>query len=248
MAEFWETAFTKMQMAWGLEPTVSASLARPYFARAGAKDVLIPGIGYDRNAKPFLERGTSVTGIAISETAIAHARSRLGLEIPIVHGSVTDMPFDRRQYDGIFCFGLVHSSLAVQPGGAHSRGAERSCRSRRCGRSASRQVRGDGDDLPPLVPRSLRRTEVDADGHVEGSCPIAAPIELSSHESTVAARAARETVEFCGETAKPLGSLLGASVCRPSPLVGHERKMAQRSALRHAIGRGNLLNSLWKCC
>lgn len=50
----------------------------------------------------------SVTGIEISETAIALARSRLGLEIPIVHGSVTDMPFDRRQYDGIFCFGLVY--------------------------------------------------------------------------------------------------------------------------------------------
>ena len=108
MTEFWETAFNKMQMAWGLEPTVSASLARDYFARAGAKDVLIPGIGYGRNAKPFLERGMSVTGIEISETAIALARSRLGLEIPIVHGSVTDMPFDRRQYDGIFCFGLVY--------------------------------------------------------------------------------------------------------------------------------------------
>lgn len=49
-----------------------------------------------------------VTGIEISETALALARSRLGLEIPIVHGSVTDMPFDRRQYDGIFCFGLVY--------------------------------------------------------------------------------------------------------------------------------------------
>ncbi|HKO53920.1 MAG TPA: class I SAM-dependent methyltransferase [Polyangiaceae bacterium] len=106
--EFWETAFSKMQTAWGLEPTVSASLARDYFAGVGAKDVLIPGIGYGRNAKPFLECGMSVTGIEISETAIALARSRLGLEIPIVHGSVTDMPFDGRQYDGIFCFGLIY--------------------------------------------------------------------------------------------------------------------------------------------
>ena len=108
MTEFWETAFTQMQLAWGLEPTASASLACDYFAGAGVKDVLIPGIGYGRNAKPFLERGMSVTGIEISETAIALARSRLGLEIPIVHGSVTDMPFDRQQYDGIFCYGLVY--------------------------------------------------------------------------------------------------------------------------------------------
>jgi SAM-dependent methyltransferase len=87
---------------------LSASLARDYFARFGAKDVLIPGIGYGRNAKPFLENGMSVTGIEISDTAIALGRSRLGLEIPIFHGSVTDMPFDQRQYDGIFCFGLVY--------------------------------------------------------------------------------------------------------------------------------------------
>lgn len=30
----------------------------------------------------------------------------------------------------------------------------------------ARRVRGDGDDLPPLVARPLRRTEVDADDHV----------------------------------------------------------------------------------
>ena len=108
MSEFWETAFSKMQLAWGLEPTASACLAGDDFSRAGTKDVLIPGIGYGRNAKPFLDRGMSVTGIEISETAIALARSRLGLEIPIFHGSVVDMPFDRRLYDGIFCYGLVY--------------------------------------------------------------------------------------------------------------------------------------------
>ena len=108
MTEFWENAFTKMQLGWGLEPTASALLACDFFARMGVKDVLIPGIGYGRNARPFLSRGMSVTGIEISETAIALARERLGLEIPIFHGSVTDMPFDQQQYDGIFCHGLIY--------------------------------------------------------------------------------------------------------------------------------------------
>ncbi len=108
MSEFWETAFSKMQLAWGLAPTASAILASELFARAGVTDVLIPGIGYGRNAKPFLDRGMSVTGIEVSATAIALARSRLGLKIPIVHGSVTDMPFDQRQYGGVFCYGLVY--------------------------------------------------------------------------------------------------------------------------------------------
>jgi hypothetical protein len=31
-------------------------------------------------------------------------------------------------------------------------------------------VRGDGDDLPPLVARPLRRTEVDADDHLDLGC------------------------------------------------------------------------------
>lgn len=108
MTEFWEAAFTKMQLGWGLEPTTSALLACERLAQVGAKQILIPGIGYGRNAGPFIERGMAVTGIEISETAIELARSQLGLDIPIFHGSVTDMPFDDRKYDAVFCYGLIH--------------------------------------------------------------------------------------------------------------------------------------------
>lgn len=109
MTELWETMFADRQMmVWGPDPTRSALFARDYFAQHGVKDVLIPGIGYGRNAKPFLERGMSVTGIEISETAIALARSQMGLDIPIHHGSVTDMPYDNREYDGVFSYALLH--------------------------------------------------------------------------------------------------------------------------------------------
>jgi SAM-dependent methyltransferase len=106
--EFWEVAFTEKQLMWGLKPTASARYARDTFARAGAKDVLIPGIGYGRNAPPFLDAGMRVTGIEISEGAIALARSKLGLQIPIHHGSVAGMPFDANLYDAIFCYGLIY--------------------------------------------------------------------------------------------------------------------------------------------
>ena len=108
MTEFWESAFTEKQLMWGREPAKSAIFAGDYFARMGVKDVLIPGVGYGRNARVFLERGMSVTGIEISDTAISLARSQLGLDIPIYHGSVAKMPYDRRQYDGVFCYGLVY--------------------------------------------------------------------------------------------------------------------------------------------
>ncbi|NWA24979.1 class I SAM-dependent methyltransferase [Pseudomonas gingeri] len=108
MTEFWESAFTENQLMWGFEPTLSALFANDYFVKRGVKDVLIPGIGYGRNAKVFLAHGMSVTGIEISDTAIALARSQLDLQIPIHHGSVSDMPYDTRQYDGIFCYGLIY--------------------------------------------------------------------------------------------------------------------------------------------
>ena len=108
MTEFWESAFTEKQLMWGREPAKSAIFAKDYFARMGARDVLIPGVGYGRNARPFLEQGMSVTGIEISDTAISLARSQLGLDIPIYHGSVAEMPYDDQQYDGIFCYGLIY--------------------------------------------------------------------------------------------------------------------------------------------
>lgn len=71
------------------------------------KDILIPGIGYGRNAKVFIDNGIDVTGIEISKTAIELAKQS-GLTIRYIHGSVTDMPFDNKLYDGIFCYALIH--------------------------------------------------------------------------------------------------------------------------------------------
>ncbi|MFL8937315.1 methyltransferase domain-containing protein [Rossellomorea oryzaecorticis] len=107
MTEFWETSFIKNQTMWGFEPADSAILTKDYFKEKNVKDVLIPGIGYGRNAKVFMENGMDVTGIEISKTAIELARES-GLEIPIFHGPVSDMPFDDRQYDGIFSYALLH--------------------------------------------------------------------------------------------------------------------------------------------
>lgn len=70
--------------------------------------MLIPGIGYGRNARVFRDAGMEVTGIEISETAIALAGKYFGDSIPIYHGSVTEMPFDDKRYEGIFCHALIH--------------------------------------------------------------------------------------------------------------------------------------------
>lgn len=106
MSDLWEPAFQKNHAMWGEAPARSALWARDRFVEAGVRSVLVPGVGYGRNAKPFLESGMAVTGIEISQTAIEMARARL--DIPIHHGSVTDMPFNQQIYDGIFCYGLLY--------------------------------------------------------------------------------------------------------------------------------------------
>jgi SAM-dependent methyltransferase len=107
MTEFWESSFVENQMMWGYEPSDSALLTKDFFLENRIKDILIPGIGYGRNAKVFIDNGINVTGIEISKTAIDLAKKN-GLNINIFHGSVTDMPFDSTLYDGIFCYALIH--------------------------------------------------------------------------------------------------------------------------------------------
>ncbi|TFI45370.1 class I SAM-dependent methyltransferase [Cytobacillus firmus] len=107
MTEFWESSFIEKQMMWGFEPSDSAILTKDFFLEKKMKDILIPGFGYGRNAKVFIENGIDVTGIEISKTAIKLARDN-GLTMPIFHGSVTDMPFDDKLYDGIFSYALIH--------------------------------------------------------------------------------------------------------------------------------------------
>ena len=108
MTEFWEAAFIEKQEMWGFQPADSAIAANDLFLANGAKKVLIPGIGYGRNARIFRDNGMTVTGIEISETAIDLAKRHYGDDLHIHHGSVTDMPFDKQLYDGIFCFALIH--------------------------------------------------------------------------------------------------------------------------------------------
>jgi 2-polyprenyl-3-methyl-5-hydroxy-6-metoxy-1,4-benzoquinol methylase len=108
MKNFWESMFNEEKTTWGFEPSDSAILSNDFFLNEHAKEILIPGIGYGRNAKIFCEHGINVTGIEISKTAIDLAKRISGLNINIHKGSVTEMPFDTKIYDGIFCYALIH--------------------------------------------------------------------------------------------------------------------------------------------
>lgn len=108
MTEFWEESFVNKQEMWGLEPAKSAVLAKDFFKEKSLENILVPGVGYGRNAQVFKDDGMHVVGIEISQTAIELSRKHHGDTIPIYYGSVTDMPFDDKKYDGIFCYALIH--------------------------------------------------------------------------------------------------------------------------------------------
>ncbi|PKP31632.1 MAG: SAM-dependent methyltransferase [Bacteroidetes bacterium HGW-Bacteroidetes-17] len=107
MKKFWDAAFEKEKTNWGFVPADSALIARDLFLKNNLKKILIPGIGYGRNAMAFLNKGFDITGIEISKKAIELARAN-NLVFPIHLGSVVDMPFDNSIYDGIYCYALVH--------------------------------------------------------------------------------------------------------------------------------------------
>ena len=107
MTDYWESRFKDEGAMWKYEPSDSAIVALDLFKTNNINKILIPGIGYGRNARLFCDNGFNVTGIEISKSAIELAKAN-GLNCTIHHGSVTSMPFDSDRFDGIFCYALIH--------------------------------------------------------------------------------------------------------------------------------------------
>lgn len=107
MSDFWEKSFVEKQAMWGFQPSNIAIIVADFFTENNIKDILIPGIGYGRNVKPFIDNNIEVTGIEISQTAINISRQN-GIDNKIFHGSVSNMPFENKLYDGVVSFALIH--------------------------------------------------------------------------------------------------------------------------------------------
>lgn len=107
MKEYWETKFMTEGTMWDFFPSESAYRSMQIFKSNYLTEILIPGFGYGRNARIFIESGFSVTGIEISGSAIDLAQAN-GINCLIHHGSVTSMPFDNKRFDGVFCYALIH--------------------------------------------------------------------------------------------------------------------------------------------
>ena len=75
MIEYWESKFKNEGALWDFFPSDSSIRALDIFKTNKLKHILIPGFGYGRNARLFIENGFEVTGIEISESAIELAKA-----------------------------------------------------------------------------------------------------------------------------------------------------------------------------
>jgi len=110
MHDFWNNRFLNEKEVWGIQHSKTAEFSLKYFSKYQIKSILIPGCGYGRNAKYFIDNDLKVEGIEISEEAIKIAEKK-GLSFKIDQGSILEMPFNDNIYDGIYCFNVLHLLL-----------------------------------------------------------------------------------------------------------------------------------------
>ena len=111
MSDYWEQRYVSAGRIWGNAPSRTVEKAGDLFRREGLQRILIPGSGYGRHASYFASCGHFVTGVEISETAVALAR-KSNHDICYIHGSILDIPLQKDLFDGIFCFNTLHLFLA----------------------------------------------------------------------------------------------------------------------------------------
>ena len=90
-----------------MKPSKTAYYALKLFKNLNVRSVIVPGSGYGRNTKLFVEEGFKVVGVEISDDAVKLARKfdtkskfyrKTALEIDSING----------KFDAVYCFNLLH--------------------------------------------------------------------------------------------------------------------------------------------
>ncbi len=107
MENYWDGRYHKEGKIWGDTPSITASYACEAFLKSKVKKLLIPGIGYGRNARVFVNAGLEVEGIEVSGEAVRILTGDLpGVKCRL--GSVADVSPGSKSYDAIYCFNVLH--------------------------------------------------------------------------------------------------------------------------------------------
>jgi len=109
LGEFWDAKYAGDKTLWGTRPVAIVAECRELFLRHGVQSILIPAVGYGRNAKDFSENGFRVDGIEISDEAINIGRI-FAPQVNFIKGNVLEMELPGT-YDAVFCCDILQILL-----------------------------------------------------------------------------------------------------------------------------------------
>ncbi len=104
---YWHNRFAREGKIWGETPSTTVKLAVEHFRRAKVEHVLVPGCAYGRNARELARSGFRITGLESCDTALRWARDA-DPKGEWIGGSVLEFDFGGRQFEGLYCFNLLH--------------------------------------------------------------------------------------------------------------------------------------------
>lgn len=93
-----------------LEPVI-AKFAE--FAAAAGRRVLEIGVGLGADHQRYAQAGASLSGIDLTERAVAHTRRRLelfGLQSALATGDAENLAFPANEFDCVYSWGVLHHS------------------------------------------------------------------------------------------------------------------------------------------
>jgi len=83
------------------------------FSAARDRDVLEIGVGLDADHQRFAEASARLTGVDLTERAVAHTQERLaerGLQSRLMTADAEELPFDDASFDIVYSWGVLHHS------------------------------------------------------------------------------------------------------------------------------------------
>ncbi len=113
MSTFWEARYAAEGAIWGHQPSKTVEHAHALFEQHSVQRLLVPGSGYGRNTRFFADHGYDVTGIEVSEGALALAQTHDSTS-RFIHASLLEDVLTDETFDAIYCFNVLHLFLAAE--------------------------------------------------------------------------------------------------------------------------------------
>ncbi|MBI2312155.1 MAG: class I SAM-dependent methyltransferase [Betaproteobacteria bacterium] len=116
VADFWSRRYRLEGFIWGAEPSPCARAAVSRFRSQGAREVLVLGCGYGRDAKYMADEGFNVTAVDFAEGALelarqwhANGRSR---RVTYVLDNIAELGFGDSSFDAVYSHRTLHLLLS----------------------------------------------------------------------------------------------------------------------------------------